>query len=573
MLAGEAEYPGDLTLPRTLFSSCLRRYLTIASLLAVCIGSRTAQAVNCTIVPYTPTEADQAFFHGDYDRAVALYQARLQQKPDDPALTASLTQVFLKQQKVKEAEEIVRKAMIAEPKSVILLTALGEVQYREGTPWLAAASVDNALKGDVCYPAAHLLKARILRLNSYYASAAKEIAIAHTLDPHDPRIRLQWLYTLPMSERMTALESYLATDTGDDPEDLKRLRLYLGYLKKQSDEPHKACHLVSDTATTTIPFARIMQDATRVRAYGLDVKLNDHNARLQIDTGAGGLVISRSVANRAGLTEFSRAISAGVGDKGDRPSYIAYADSIKIGALEFRDCEVKVVDQRNVVDSDGLIGMDVLSSFLVALDYPMRTLILGPLPPRPDETAPAKPTLQTAGSSDEDSNDDSDSKTSSAVKTETKATPRGPRDRYIAPEMKTWTPVYRIGHMLLVPASLNNSSIKLFILDTGAFTTTISPTVAREVTKVHSDSNIKVRGISGDVDKVYTADKITFKFANLSQEVRDVVAIDFSDLSKNEGTDISGLIGATALGQTTMTIDYRDSLVHFSYDANRGYKY
>jgi hypothetical protein len=51
---------------------------------------------------------------------------------------------------------------------------------------------------------------------------------------------------------------------------------------------------------------------------------------------------------------------------------------------------------------------------------------------------------------------------------------------------------------------------------------------------------VRVKGISGDVDKVYSAEKITFKFANLSQEVHDVVAIDFSDLSKNEGMEISG---------------------------------
>jgi predicted aspartyl protease/Flp pilus assembly protein TadD len=548
--------------------------LTITFTLAACIGSSSAWAVSCKVATYTPSEAYQLFLHGDYDRAATLYQTQLLQRPDDPALTASLAQVFLKQQHTKEAEDIVRKAMLKDPKSAILFSALGEVQYRQGTPWLAAASADSAAIIDICYPAAHLLKARLMRLSSYYASAAKEIATAHNLDPHDPRIRLQWLYTLPVEQRMANLESYLSADTGDDPEDLKRLRLYLAFLKKQSDEPHRACHLISATTTTAIPFARIMQDATRVRAYGLDVKLNDHNARLQIDTGAGGLVVSRSVANRAGLQEFSKTVSSGVGDKGDRSSYIAHVDSIKIGALEFRDCEVKVLEQRNVVDSDGLIGMDVLSNFLVTLDYPMRNLILGPLPPRLDETAAAKPTLQTEGARDEDSNNDLDSSTSGDLaKTGIKPAPRGPRDRYIAPEMKTWTPVYRIGHMLLLPASLNNSSVKLFILDTGAFTTTISPTVAREVTKVHSDSNVRVRGISGDVDKVYSADKITFKFANLSQEVHDVVAIDFSDLSKNEGMEISGLIGATAIGQTTMTIDYRDNLVHFTYDANRGYRY
>ena len=561
-------------MPSTLLSSCLRRCLIVPFIFAACAGSPDAWAVSCKVANYAPSEAYQLFLHGEYDRAVTLYQTELLQKPDDPALTESLAQVFLKQQRTKEAEDIVRKAMLKEPKSAILFTALGEVQYREGAPWLAGTSADSATTIDICYPGAHLLKARLLRLSSYYASAAKEIATAHNLDPHDPRIHLQWLYTLPIEQRLANLESYLASDTGDDPEDLKHLRLYLALLKKQTGEPHKACHLVSETSTTTIPFVRLMQDATRVRAYGLDVKLNDHNARLQIDTGAGGLVISRSVANRAGLQEFSRTVAAGVGDKGDRPSYIAYADNIKIGALQFRDCEVKVIDQRNVADADGLIGMDVFSSFLVTLDFPMRNLLLGPLPPRPDEITATKPTLQTTGSAEEDADDNSASDTSGgSTKTAIRPTPRGPRDRYVAPEMKTWTPVYRIGHMLMVPASLNSSSIKLFILDTGAFTTTISPNVAREVTKVRSDSAVKVRGISGDVDKVYSADKITFKFANLSQEVHDVVAIDFSDLSKNEGMEISGLIGATAIGQTTMTIDYRDSLVHFTYDANRGYKY
>jgi hypothetical protein len=139
--------------------------------------------------------------------------------------------------------------------------------------------------------------------------------------------------------------------------------------------------------------------------------------------------------------------------------------------------------------------------------------------------------------------------------------------------MRTWTPIYRVGHNLLLPASLNNTSTKLFILDTGAFSTTISPAVARAVTKVRSDSNLTVRGISGKVEKVYSADSITFKFANLSQKVQDVVAFDSPQISKGLGMEVSGFIGITALGQVTTTIDYRDGLVKFSYDANRGYRF
>ncbi len=127
----------------------------------------------------------------------------------------------------------------------------------------------------------------------------------------------------------------------------------------------------------------------------------------------------------------------------------------------------------------------------------------------------------------------------------------------------------------MLPAVLNNSisGLKLFVLDTGAFTTTISPTVAREVTKVRADNRTVVKGISGKVDKVYSADEITFRFANISQKVRNVVAFDTPGVSKGMGMDISGFIGFSALGQTTMKIDYRDGLVSFGYDANRGYRF
>jgi predicted aspartyl protease/tetratricopeptide (TPR) repeat protein len=563
--------PEACTLVPTLSSSCLRRCLTIAFVFAACVlGDRSALADTCKITAaYTPSEADVAFFHSDYDRAVTLYQAQLAQKPGDPALIASLAQVFLRQQKVKEADDIVQKALAQNPQSAILLTSLGEIQYREGTPWLAGASAKAAEKADVCYPAGHLLSAKVLRLNSYYGTAAKEIATAHTLDPHNPMVRRSWLDTLPIKDRIAELESYLATGGGDDAETTKSLHFFLDYLKQQVAQPHNACRLVSNTETATIPFAPLMSDGTHIHAFGLEVKFNDHNARLQIDTGASGLVISRSVADHAGLKQFSQIEIGGVGSQGRKSAYTAFADDIKIGSLEFRDCRVEVIDQRNVVDIDGLIGMDVFSRFLITLDYPMRKLLLAALPRRPDDAGTKDLTLKTTRSEDDD---DSPDGTDAAKTAAPKPAPSGPRDRYIAPEMKDWVPVYRIGHSLLLPASLNKTEQKMFILDTGAFSTTISPDVARVVTKVHANDSMKVRGLSGTVDKVYTADAITFQFANISQKVEDVVAFDTSSLSKNLNMEVSGLIGYTALAHLTINIDYRDGLMKFAYDPNRGFK-
>ena len=552
------------------FRSCIGRCIAIFFLFVVCGGPRLAEAASCTVIgAHHPSEPEDAFLHSDYDRAATLYQAQLQQKPNDPVLTAGLVEVLLQQQKVTEADALVQKALNQNPQSPVLMTALGEVQYRAGTPWLALPTVNASIKLDPCNPQSRLLSARILRLNSYYAAAASEISTAHVLDPTNPRIRSRWLDTLPRKERIAELETYLATPNGEDPETIKRLHFYLAFLKQQEIEPHKACRLVSNTETATIPFVNLMRDGTHIRAFGLDVKLNEHDARLQIDTGASGLLISRSVADHAGLKQFSHSEVGGVGNQGNKASYTAFADDITIGSLEFKDCAVQVVDKGGVLDNDGLIGMDVFSRFVVTLDYPMRKLLLAPLPPRPNDISGLKPALETHGNTNEDESADN---TAAATSSPSKPAPHGPYDRYVAPEMKDWTHVYRAGHDLLLPASLNDSAPKLFILDTGAFSTTVTPEVAREVTKVHSQDHIVVHGVSGKVDKVYTADSITFKFANIAQKVNDVVAFATPGLSKNLNMEVAGFIGITALGQMTISIDYRDGLVKFAYDANRGYR-
>jgi predicted aspartyl protease len=546
--------------------------LAFCILLALFIAAKSSHAVTCPVQPvHDISPAEQAFLEHNYDQAAKLYTDQLTQKPNDPELVAALSQVLLRQQKVKDAQDLVQKALVAKPDDPILLTALGQVQYRAGTPWLAAGSAHKAMQLNPCLPELRLLEAQLLRINSLYASAATEVAMAHKLDPHDPMIRLQWINSLPPQDRIQELEAYLNSKTGDDEQDLASLRRYLDHLRKQTEEPHKPCRLVSNTQTTDIPFISLMRDATHIRGFGLDVKLNDHSARLQIDTGAGGIVVSRTVAERAGLQRFAEGKASGIGNAGEKSAYSAYADDIRIGALEFKDCQVEVLDARNVVDNDGLIGMDVFSNFLVTLDYPLRKLTLGPLPKRPDEAAPATPALQTGESSE--SAGTASSSPSASTDSAKAAPPHGPRDRYIAPEMKDWEKVYRIGHQLLMPTLLNDKVVKLFILDTGAFSTTIDPDVAREITKVHSNDNIRVKGISGSVDKVYTADDIDFKLGGVEQKNPDVVAFASPAMNRNLGMDVAGLIGITTLGQLTLQIDYRDGLVKFNYDPHRGYKY
>jgi predicted aspartyl protease len=97
-----------------------------------------------------------------------------------------------------------------------------------------------------------------------------------------------------------------------------------------------------------------------MRGIGLAVRLNDRNAHLLLDTGAGGIMVSRKVAEKAGLAVISAVHFGGIGDKGLQSGYTAVADHIRIGELEFQDCVVAVSDKGSVADEDGLIGADVL---------------------------------------------------------------------------------------------------------------------------------------------------------------------------------------------------------------------
>jgi len=557
------------------FTQMLVRTALVATILALC--SQNALAASCQVVHHPPpTEADQARLTANYTKAEKLYRTALAANPVDRQFTEGLVRTLLLDQKVQEAADAVQTALAAQPKSPAFIELRAEVEFRQGEPWTAGQSVRESMELDPCNPRTHLLWSELLDADSFYASARKSLLIAHQLDSEDPDIRSDWMVTLPLKQRIAEIESYLSAPTGDDAESLRHWHEYLDLLKKRASDPPKPCRLASQVKEAQLPFTTMRSPLTDGVAFGLPVKLNNRNSTLEIDTGAGGILVSDSVAKHAGLKPFSQVGVGGVGDDGDKKGYTAYADSIQIGNMEFQNCMVTVVTGRTLpLSIDGLIGTDVFSSFLVTLDYPGLKLLLSPLPLRPGEDASAALKLNME-EEDEDSSGPTDEKTKesadgakpdSAPKTASPQT-HGPFDRYIAPEMADYTPVYRTGQYLIVPTGLNYSKIKLFILDTGAWETIISPQAAREVTNVH-DAYLDVEGVNGKVDKVYGADKITFRFGNLAQKAEGVVAIDTSKTSKDAGMEISGFLGATTLGKLTVHIDYRDGLVKFDYDPKR----
>jgi predicted aspartyl protease len=542
-------------------------------LFAILTAAASVHGESCSIAqPHPLTPEQLAMIGGNYTQAEVLYRAEIEKTPNDQELTAALARTLLAEQKTGDAESTIRTALAADPQSPVLLTALAEVQYREGVPWDEAKTLGAAQVKGVCYPKLHLAFSKFYRLNSYYASAQHEIQVAYRLDPFDPAIRRAWVESLPLGQRIAELKKYLATHDSNQ-EAMDSAKRELAYLENRVENQTNSCHLASGVTATDIDFTPILIDMQHIRGWGLDVAFNGHKSRLEVDTGAGGLYISRSVAEHAGLKPVAKSEIGGIGDKGAQSGYTAYADSIKIGGLEFKNCLVEVSDRRNVAEIDGLIGMDVFSAFLVTLDFPWHKLTLSPLPVYPGATAaPASLNTEQASSPDEKTSDDKSADASSGSATGPKS-PSGPHDRYIAPEMEKWTKVYRVGHQLMVPTALNKKTMHLFIMDTGAFRTSISPAAASEVTKVRSDDYSGVHGISGSVKNVSRGDKVIVQFAGLQQETDGMLSFDNSGISRGIGVEVSGFLGFDVLHLLVVKIDYRDGLVSFDYSEDRGYQH
>jgi tetratricopeptide (TPR) repeat protein len=510
-------------------------------------------------------EAAAFYYQGDFKAAIQKYQKILTDKPNSSEAYAGLTRVYLKQKNVEQANETILKGVqVAD--SPVVRVALGEVYFRQGKISEAEREWVNVINSGHADARAYLGLVRVDRAMSLYKKAKDRVDKAHQLDPADPDIQRYWSDTLSVSERIKNLEEYLANVNNDDPKTREHLQHYLEYLKARQQGPPRSCKLISKVTSTESKLVPLTRDAQHMRGLGLSVSINGTKANLLLDTGASGLVVDRGIAEKSGLTKLSETSIWGIGDQGGNTGWIGLASSIKVGELEFQDCPVAVMDKRSVVEENGLIGADVFEHFLVDINIPDRKLRLSELPKRPGETTQV---IKLKTDKDDASGQQAENNGANLNSKSAPPNAAGPFDAYVGPEMSSYTKIFRFGHQLLIATRIGNAPPKLFVIDTGAFTNMIDPQAAREVTKVHGDDYMKVKGLSGSVKNVYSADKAVLTFGHLRQENQDLVSFDMTPLSEGVGTQISGALGFTTLYLLDIRIDYRDGLVDLSYDPNR----
>jgi tetratricopeptide (TPR) repeat protein/predicted aspartyl protease len=501
-----------------------------------------------TVIPQlTPAlaHARDLYWSGDFAKAIAEYQAIVAAGGTEAAEAyVGLTRVYLTQKIPAEAYVAAQKAVQTDAHLDEAHVALAEVYFRQGRIADSEPEFQVPLRNHVASARACYGLSRIYRATSHYKLMRMAVGKAHELDPQDPEIRRAWFATLGLKERIQALQEYLAAHTNDDEGARYHLEHSLTVMQEMSTHTSRNCRLKTPVESAETNLEMLMATAQLIRGYGLKVKFNNATGRLLLDTGASGILLNAKLARSAGIQRVMEQHVGGIGDKGASAGYLGFAESVQIGDLQFENCYVDVTENWKAVEEDGLIGADVFAKFLVDLDFPDRKFKLSPLPKLPDE-----PTEATGLDTDE-------------------ATAYYPRDRYVAPEMQNYSKIYRFGHMLLIPTSVNDHPAKLFLIDTGASDNTIAPDAAREVLKIHRDSSIRVKGLSGEVKKVFVADDVSLAFAHFRQK-KNLVAFDLTNVSNAAGAEVSGTLGFGMLFQLDIKIDYRDGLIDFGFAPNR----
>ena len=493
-----------------------------------------------------PSDAEAALAREEYATALDLYKKMAGAAADESK--SGVIRTLLAEDKTKDADDLAQAWVKDSPESAVATETLGEVFYREGDLGDAAEINQAAHTLDACNARSYLLTARLDGLSANFKTAKAHILMAHRLAPQDVEIREAWIDTLDRGPRLAQWGVLLSENRYLNPRDRDRLSRNLA--KTSAAPSPEECSLSTPVASTTIPIEAVSSGPNTEWNMGLDVAINGIHKKLEIDTGASGIVLSRYAALSMGLKrDDGKDLSSGVGNDGDVNTSVVHGTKVKIGNVEFHNCRVEILDKFSAMGDNGLIGGDVFSKFLVTMDFPKQRIHLDPLPPLPGTSAPQS-TAAAGG----------------AVAGTTADIDEPVHDRYIAPEMKDWTKIFRVGSDLLIPVRLGGVKWRLFLVDTGSDLMMITPDAARDVTKVTSDVDAQVYGISGKVAKVYQTGRFLIEFADLSTHGDLMTAIDTTKISHNDGVEVSGFVGEPVLYLFAMHIDYRDNLMKFDYD-------
>jgi Aspartyl protease len=356
--------------------------------------------------------------------------------------------------------------------------------------------------------------ARSLAARSHLEEALGEAQAALRLSPRDLEIH----HTVgTIFERMHKYEEAAAAFSNhvnllpnkDKSEKADWSRAEIRFLRSFGQRTPFESEPGTDDKLYTVDF-RLVNDKVVVRA-----KINDAAAQdFVVDTGSENTVITRTTAQRLGVTPVTYTLSAGVGRVGLRGLQLARIDSLELGSLKLRNipCLIKNPPLRDipVKETEGLSPLAL--GYSMVIDYKTHKLTFG---------------------------------------------------KHLPEEPKDFELPLRLHRLATVRGVVDTTHQANFVVDTGGEVISISQATATALAKPETGRRIalKVYGTSGWDPDAFLMPGVDLLFDTIQYKNFPVVVLNLDAPSALLGFQLGGIVGHKFLSKYRVAIDMERSVL------------
>ena len=507
----------------------LKRVVLGAVLLgaAMCVRAQTSGGMgagegshSCKVDNAPLSEADAADAKGDDKRALKLYREMVAK---DPGSMVAQSGVILNDMRPDRLETVwadANKLVQGQVNNSIAQETLATLQMARGEESEAAKTLAKAIALDPCNATAIAAAATIEWMAGQGESASRHADLAHRLAPL--KVRDIWARTRPSAQRADAYAE-IAANLPTIAEEGKADALARAAEERLLSQSH--CTVIPAREKIVVPL-RLMDlsyGSTR-DAVGIEVKINGHGERIELDKGGPGIVLTRMMAESLGLKNEGVLYDREAPNEFRFKTYFTHIPSLRVGDVEYRDCGAIVVDEDLQIREHSRISVGFFGDFLVSVDFARSEMTLDGLPPLPAAVRKEQPSINGGSWSTQEA--------------------------YRLPEMKDWTHIYRTYSEIYVPTQIGPGQERLFRVALNLPHSSASEATAKEAIPL-----AQYPGLNKDVKRALGGAKYVIQFGGIVQPVNAWNVTGY--------TYYGGTLGAEALHQLRISIDFRDNLALF----------
>ena len=469
-------------------------------------------------------EGSKAIREGRYEDAIKFFRriVDLDGRDIQARLWASLA--YFKDQNYRQCFEEANEALKLDPTSARAHALAAVALLRSGYVNSAFDRLVTAFKFNQKEPLGFWAAAEIDYYEGRASDARAKAYQAHLLDPDEPDYVLTFAHASSRLEMFKdaaeALEVFLQLAPKNDKDRRESISGVIKFYRKLAG---LKIHQISGPEVAEIPF-QLREDR---RPY-VRLKINGRDATFVIDTGSGFTVISQESAKRLGVSEVSRGgKSQAFGGDGKFAIIYGLVKSLQLGSAQVKavPCFIRQFhtpgNHTDGEQTDGYIGLSVLSHFLTELDYKQQRLRL-------DRSAGASLPATT-----------------DATLVRFRRTSNG---------------------LVSIETEFDGNQHVNAILDSGASSTVISSAAVERLNmggQIIKGETTRVFGAAGVADNVALLRINQCRVANIQRSNLRALVLDFGAINETSGFEQGGILGGDFLMNFRVTIDFTHGMVAF----------